>query len=77
MKIEINTFDDLIEVIETKKLTPKQIIILVESTLQVFICPDDLENISEKLKSFWIEYRNKATNETPLFLTNPLNGQKD
>jgi hypothetical protein len=74
MKIQINTFDDLIEVIETKKLTSKQIIILVESTLQVFICPNDLENISEKLKSFWIEHRNKVTNETPLFLTNPLNG---
>jgi hypothetical protein len=77
MQIKINTFDDLIRVIETNKLTSKQIIILVESTLQLYICPDELENISEKLKSFWNEHGNKSIQERPIFLWNPLDGNRE
>jgi hypothetical protein len=77
MKIEINTFDELIQFIANNKLTPKQLIILVEATLQIYICPEDLENITEKLKLFWNEYGNKSIKERPIFLCNPLNENRE
>lgn len=77
MKIEINTFDELIHFIENNKLTPKQLIILVEATLQIYICPEDLVNIKEKLKLFWNEYGNKSIKERPIFLWNPFDGTRE
>jgi hypothetical protein len=77
MKIQINSFDELIQFIETNNLTPKQLTFLIESTLKVYVCAEDLNNITEKLKAYWIECENKPNIERPLFLWNPLNDKAD
>lgn len=75
--IEINTFEDLIYFIKTNKLNNEQLTILIESTLKIYICPNDLENITDKLRIFWKEHGNKSKHERPIFLTNPLNNDRE
>ena len=67
MQIQINSFDELLRLIESGKLSNNEIVEVIEKSLNVFVIPDDLKNISEHLKTYWNEYGHLKI-ERPLFL---------
>lgn len=67
-EIHINTFDDLIQLIESGTLSAQQTIEIVEKTISVFICLEEVDNIAENLKAYWLEYGKSPQTERPLFL---------
>jgi hypothetical protein len=68
MKIEINTFDELIDFIENSNLSLEEYDTIISNTLSVFIDIKELtkQNLIMELKAFWSKYKNQL--EKPLFL---------
>lgn len=68
MQIQINSFNELLELIESNTLSKAEVIEVIETALNVFICPDEVENISENIKDYWNEFGHLPTGQRPLFL---------
>lgn len=68
MKIQINTFNDLIDFIESTNLTLEQYDTIISNTLSLFIDIKELtkQNLIIELKVYWSNYKNQF--EKPLFL---------
>lgn len=68
MKVQINTFNDLIDFIESTNLTLEQYDTIISNTLFLFIDIKELtkQNLIIELKAYWSNYKNQF--EKPLFL---------
>lgn len=68
MKVQINTFTDLIDFIESANLTLEQYDTIVSNTLSLYIDIEELtkQNLIIELKEYWSKYKYKL--EKPLFL---------
>jgi len=68
MKVQINTFNELIDFIETSNLSLEQYATIISNSLSLFIDTKKLtkQNLITKLKDYWRKYKNQL--EKPLFL---------
>lgn len=67
MKILINTFDKLVEVIETQGLTTEQRNELVRLSLKLIVLDDyNKTDLIRELRAYWSKY--KDAQERPIFL---------
>jgi hypothetical protein len=68
MKVQINTFNELIDFIETSNLSLEQYATIISNSLSLFIDTKKLtkQNLITKLKDYWSKYKNQL--EKPLFL---------
>lgn len=72
-QITINSFEDLIEVLETNNLSNKDAEEIVSKAIGVYTLMDlnkDKSNFINELKSFWKIYKNKPLTDRPIFLIN-------
>lgn len=68
MNVQINTFNELINFIESSNLTLEQYDTIISKSLYLYIDTKDLskQNLIIKLKEYWSNYNNQL--EKPLFL---------
>lgn len=70
-QIEINTFDDLINFIETQNASTKDIQNIISKTVGVYVflnSDNDKTQLIKDLKTYWSKYKNKPLAERPMFL---------
>ncbi len=68
MNVQINTFNELINFIESSNLTLEQYDTIISKSLYLYIDTKDLskQNLIMELKEYWSNYNNQL--EKPLFL---------
>lgn len=66
--MRINNINDLIFLIKQNKFSKIQIIEIIEKTLNVFIIPDNNQNLIKEVKAYWSKYSTKPLSERPYFL---------
>ncbi len=68
MKVQINTFNELIDFIDTSNLSLEQYDTIISKSLYLYIDTSNLskQNLITELKDYWSNYKNQF--EKPLFL---------
>ncbi|MBE0390192.1 hypothetical protein [Flavobacterium sp. PL002] len=66
---QINSFDELINLLENNSFTDNQKVKIIQKCLQVYIIADEHPNLINDLKSFWVKYGNLPLTSRPLFLS--------
>lgn len=68
MKVQINTFNDLIDFIESTNLTLEHYDTIISNTLSLYVDIEELtkQNLIIELKEYWSKYKYQL--EKPLFL---------
>lgn len=72
MQVQINSFNELLELIQSRKFSTDEVTQIIEKSLSVFVCPDDFENIIDNLKTYWLEFGHLQRDSRPMFLRNLL-----
>ena len=70
--IQINSFDDLAVLIESDKLTNKQVFEVVQNTMNLFLSDEEIQlsrsELATRLKTHYNKYLKQGGNIVPLFL---------
>ena len=67
MEVKVSTFEELIELLETRRLTSEQRNEIVRLTLKVIVLGDYTQReLIQELKTFWDKYDHQQ--ERPIFL---------
>lgn len=67
MEVKVSTFEELIELLETRRLTIEQRNEIVRLTLKVIVLKDYTQReLIQELKAFWGKYDHQK--ERPIFL---------
>ena len=67
MEVKVSTFEELIELLETRTLTSKQRHEIVRLTLKVIVLKDYTQReLIQELRTFWDKYDHQQ--ERPIFL---------
>lgn len=68
MKVQINTFNELIDFIDTSNLSLEEYATILSNSLSLYIDTKNLtkQNLIMQLKEYWSKYKNQL--EKPLFL---------
>ena len=67
MEVKVSTFEDLIELLETRTLTREQRNEIVRLTLKVIVLKDYTQReLIQELRTFWDKYDHQQ--ERPIFL---------
>jgi len=67
MEVKVSTFEELIELLETRRLTIEQRNEIVRLTLKVIVLKDYTQReLIQELKAFWDKYDHQQ--ERPIFL---------
>ena len=67
MEVKVSTFEELIELLETRRLTSEQRNEIVRLTLKVIVLKDYTQReLIQELKTFWDKYDHQQ--ERPIFL---------
>ena len=72
MMMKVNSFDDLVVLIESDKLTNNQVIEVVQKTMNLFLSNKEIElsrnELATRLKTHYNKYLKQGNNIVPLFL---------
>ena len=70
--MKVNSFDDLVVLIESDKLTNNQVIEVVQKTMNLFLSNKEIElsrnELTTRLKTHYNKYLKQGNNIVPLFL---------
>ena len=70
--MKVNSFDDLVVLIESDKLTNNQVIEVVQKTMNLFLSNKEIElsrnELATRLKTHYNKYLKQGNNIVPLFL---------